>query len=229
MGRRMCATAAHLIDDVLPEVALRQWVLTFPFTWRRRLATDGALLSDLTRLFVETVHAFYARRDGNHGAKTGAVTVVQRTSSDLRLNPHLHVLFLDGAYHEAAGALVWTELPHLRTREVGEVLERALRRMDKHLRRRGLLDVATDDDASRDADPEDALAASAVSGQGRAGRERPEVRVCSWRGAAVPSPSWPVCSARRARVRGGRTGEWRSRCGNGRLGWCRCSSPSSAR
>lgn len=81
-----------------------------------------------------------------------------------RLNPHLHVLFLDGAYHEAAGALVWTELPHLRTREVGEVLERALRRMDKHLRRRGLLDVATDDDASRDADPEDALAASAVSG-----------------------------------------------------------------
>jgi len=31
-------------------------------------------------------------------AKSGAVTVVQRTSSDLRLNPHLHVVFLDGAY-----------------------------------------------------------------------------------------------------------------------------------
>jgi hypothetical protein len=29
------------------------------------------------------------------------VTFVQRTSSDLRLNPHLHVVFLDGAYHEA--------------------------------------------------------------------------------------------------------------------------------
>ena len=166
MGRRMCATSANLIDHVLPEVALRQWVLTFPFAWRHRLARDGALLSDLTRLFVETVLAFYARRDGARGAKTGAVTVVQRASSDLRLNPHLHVLFLDGAYHEAGGSLVWTELSHLRTRAVGEILERALRRMDRHLRRRGLLDGATRDDTEHgSADPEDALAASAVSGR----------------------------------------------------------------
>jgi hypothetical protein len=41
MGRRICATADNLIEHVLPEVALRQWVLTFPFAWRRRLAHDG--------------------------------------------------------------------------------------------------------------------------------------------------------------------------------------------
>jgi hypothetical protein len=34
----MCATAAHLMEEVLPEVALRQWVLTFPFAWRKKLA-----------------------------------------------------------------------------------------------------------------------------------------------------------------------------------------------
>jgi hypothetical protein len=55
--------------------------------------------------------------------------LLQRTSSDLRLNPHLHVIFLDGAYHEDGGELVWRELGHLRTREVGEVLERAVRRI----------------------------------------------------------------------------------------------------
>jgi hypothetical protein len=38
LGRHMCATAANLIEYVLPEVALRQWVLTFPFGWRRRLS-----------------------------------------------------------------------------------------------------------------------------------------------------------------------------------------------
>ncbi|XXZ63558.1 transposase zinc-binding domain-containing protein [Sorangium sp. So ce341] len=38
LGRRMGATAANLIEDVLPEVAHRPWVLTFPFPWRRRLA-----------------------------------------------------------------------------------------------------------------------------------------------------------------------------------------------
>jgi len=47
------------VDRVLPETALRQWVLTFPFPWRRRLAHDGELLGALSRLFVESVHAFY--------------------------------------------------------------------------------------------------------------------------------------------------------------------------
>jgi hypothetical protein len=49
-GRRMCATAANLVERVLPlETDLRQWVLTFPFAWRRRLAQDGELLGALPR------------------------------------------------------------------------------------------------------------------------------------------------------------------------------------
>ncbi|WP_437592350.1 hypothetical protein [Sorangium sp. So ce1000] len=53
------------------------------------------------------------------------MTVVQRTSGDMRLNPHLHVVFLDGAYHEDGTELVWNELGHLPTRAVGQVLEHA--------------------------------------------------------------------------------------------------------
>ncbi|MGH7347826.1 MAG: transposase zinc-binding domain-containing protein [Candidatus Rokuibacteriota bacterium] len=91
LGRRMNATAANLIERVLPpETALRQWVLTFPFAWRPRLARDGALLSRLTRIFVDTVHGFYASRAARQGAscaKTGAFTAVQRTSSDMRPEP----------------------------------------------------------------------------------------------------------------------------------------------
>jgi hypothetical protein len=57
-------------------------------------------------------------------------------------------------------------LGHLKTSEVGEVLERAVRRMEKHLRRRGLLvDESGADGAEDDADPESNLAASAVSGR----------------------------------------------------------------
>jgi hypothetical protein len=109
MGRRMNATAANLIERVLPEDAsLRQWVLTFPFAWRPSLARDGALVGSLTRIFEATVQGFYARRarqEGHLGGKTGSITVVQRTSSDLRLNPHLHAVFLDGAWHEQEGEL----------------------------------------------------------------------------------------------------------------------------
>ncbi|WP_437954768.1 transposase zinc-binding domain-containing protein [Sorangium sp. So ce119] len=53
--RRMCSTAANLIEDVLPEVAHRPWGVTSPFPWRRRLAQDGALFGVLTRIFVESV------------------------------------------------------------------------------------------------------------------------------------------------------------------------------
>ncbi len=100
------------------------------------------------------MHTFYVDRaaaGSASGAKTGAVTVVQRTSSDLRLNPHLHVVFLDGAYHEDGATLVWDELGHLETREVGEVLERAVRRMARYLRRHGAIETAQGDGA--DADP----------------------------------------------------------------------------
>jgi len=37
-----------------------------------------------------------AAQEGGPGAKSGAVSVVQRTSSDLRLNSHLHLIVLDG-------------------------------------------------------------------------------------------------------------------------------------
>jgi hypothetical protein len=52
---------------------------------------------------VAAVRSFYVERSaarsgvGRRDAKIGAVTVIQHTSSDLPLNLHLHVVFLDGA------------------------------------------------------------------------------------------------------------------------------------
>jgi hypothetical protein len=165
LGRRMCSTAANLMEYVLPpESGLRQWVLTFPFAWRATLARDGALLGSLTRIFEQTVQSFYAHRarlEGHAGAKTGSVAVLQRTSADLRLNPHVHAVFLDGARYEQGDELAFTGLGHLRTSEVGEVLARTIRRTGRHLRRPGLLR----EDPDEEHDAEANLAASAVSGQ----------------------------------------------------------------
>jgi len=134
-----------------------------------RLAQDGALLGRVTRIAVETVLAFYAARAGEEsglGAKSGAVTTVQRTSSDLRLNPHLHMIALDGTWCEKDGELAWEGLGHFRTSEVGEVLERLVQRLERHLRRSGLLRNFEDEaEADGEGDPEGNLAASAVYGQ----------------------------------------------------------------
>jgi hypothetical protein len=48
---------------------------------------------------------------------------------------------------------------------VGCVLERTVRRIERHLRRSGVLDAAADA-AGDEAEPEDMLPASAVSGEG---------------------------------------------------------------
>ena len=166
----MASTALDLAEFVLPPAPLRQWVLTFPFAWRSRLGFDAKLLGALTRIFVQTVLGFYTKRmtrEGVAAGQSGAVVVLQRLSSDLRLMPHLHVLFIDGVYEERREQVLFHELPHLSTREVGANLEEAVRRMARHLKRRGLLDATAND--TENLSPLDeghaALCASAASGQ----------------------------------------------------------------
>ena len=89
--------AANLVDHVLPEqVPIRQWVLTLPYPLRYPLAFDAKHPGHALRLFTDTVSAWYCRPHPR--SKTGSVTVIQRVSSDLRLNPHFHTLFRDGVY-----------------------------------------------------------------------------------------------------------------------------------
>ena len=55
------------------------------------------------------------------------------------LNPHVHAVFLDGAYRDKGDSLDFRAVGHLSTRDVAAVLERTRDRMVKWLRRRGLL------------------------------------------------------------------------------------------
>jgi hypothetical protein len=77
-----------------------------PFPLRFPLAFDGKLLSQVLRIFIDTVAANYRKRladRGIPGGKHGAVAVIQRANSDLRYNPHIHAVFLDGLYAPERG------------------------------------------------------------------------------------------------------------------------------
>ena len=67
----MTETALNLVECVLPPDPLRQWVLTFPFSWRSRLGFDAPLFTVLTRLLVQTVLAFYTQRMKEAGIGRG--------------------------------------------------------------------------------------------------------------------------------------------------------------
>src|SRR5450759_1183299 len=96
LGRRMSAGALTLVDHVLPDVPLRQFVLTMPFPLRFPLAFDGKLLGQVVRIFTDTVATWCQKRHAERGlpaGASGAVTVIHRANSDLRLNPHPHPIF----------------------------------------------------------------------------------------------------------------------------------------
>jgi hypothetical protein len=109
----MAYTAAHLVDRVLPELPIRQWVLTLPYPLRYRCAYDARLTSAVLRAFIRALFAELRRRSrrvwGIRAEQCGVVTFIQRFGSARNLNVHFHTLALDGAY---ADTLVRGQAPH---------------------------------------------------------------------------------------------------------------------
>ena len=90
--------AAHLVDHVFPEAPVRQWVLTFPFPLRFLFANNPQALTAVLAVAQRAISTFVIRHSGltvASGARTGAVTLIQRFGSALNLNVHLHMLFLE--------------------------------------------------------------------------------------------------------------------------------------
>lgn len=88
-ARRTCNSAANLVDRVLPDVPIRQWVLSVPFELRGLIAARADALTAVSRIFIETVFARLRERAemiGIAAPRCGAVTHVQRFGS-MNLNP----------------------------------------------------------------------------------------------------------------------------------------------
>ena len=100
-ARRMNDEAAHLVDQVLPQVNMRQWVLSFPYKLRFQMAHNAKLTSQILPIFIKVITSYQknvARRRGIKRARTGSVTFIQRFGSALNLNVHFHALFTDGVF-----------------------------------------------------------------------------------------------------------------------------------
>ena len=87
-GRRMNDTAAHLVDRVLPQVAVRQWVLSLPHKYRFLIAKDTQLLKKVLGIFVSVVFGLLvkvAKSQGIEGGRPGSVVALQRFGDGLIL------------------------------------------------------------------------------------------------------------------------------------------------
>ena len=123
---------------------------------------------------------FYKRRlrdvDGVLG-QSGAVSVAQRVSSDLRLNPHLHTIVLDGVFVADNGSPVFHPLTHLDDSDLANLLQVIRVRLVNFLLSRGIIEshhepTLLDDDFAEREPALARLAAAAVAGLLPAGPDR---------------------------------------------------------
>ncbi|MGH0034207.1 MAG: transposase [Myxococcota bacterium] len=154
-GRRMADTAAHLVERVLPEVPVRQWVLTLPYPLRWPCAWDAKLTSAVLRAFLRALFVDQRRRAKQvHGVRRGhcaAVTFIQRFGSALNLTPHFHSLVLDGVYAGPAHSPgPFLPLPPPETEDVARVMAGTARRVRRLVESRGQRDDL-DDEVAQDA------------------------------------------------------------------------------
>jgi hypothetical protein len=149
----MSDNAAHLVDEVLPRVPVRQWVCSLPWRLRYAMGYDRKLCADVLRAFIGSLRRslrWRAKRKlglrSVEDALFGAVTFIQRSDSSLRLNVHYHTLALDGVYvKDEAGELHFHDLGDPTPEEIAQVATWTHARLVQVLERHGRSLDASDD------------------------------------------------------------------------------------
>jgi hypothetical protein len=75
----MAQTTAHRVDHVIPRVAVRQWVVSFPIPLRLLLAAHPQLRSPVLGVVNRAISTFLIQQAGlkRTETQTGAVTLIQ--------------------------------------------------------------------------------------------------------------------------------------------------------
>ena len=84
----MAESAAHPVDQVIPRVPIRQWVLSLPIPLRILFAAHPEWLTPVLRIIHRVIAGFLRKQAGlqRAAADTGAVTLIQRFGSAANLN-----------------------------------------------------------------------------------------------------------------------------------------------
>ena len=89
----MAETAALLVDHVIPDEPVRQWVLSLPFQLRYLLAAEPKVMGELLRIIYRAISTYVTKKSGltKSNSQTGAVTLIQRFGGSINLNIHYHL------------------------------------------------------------------------------------------------------------------------------------------
>jgi Putative transposase/Transposase zinc-binding domain len=190
-GRRTAQQAAHLVEQVIPWVPTRQWVVSVPIPLRYWMAPSRDLTARVHTIIRRTIGQYYVNQAVKRGAtratvQPGSVTFLQRFGGSINLNLHYHMVFLEGVFVDrAAHGLKPRFRPAVSPTDadITTVLQKISRRVIRQLRKLGYLESGTQEvvptgyDPASDEDPELARTMAASVQQRIAFGERAGQRV----------------------------------------------------
>jgi hypothetical protein len=142
----MVEVSAHLVDQVLPRVQHRQWVLSMPRRVRWHLRHQPAVISGLLTVFLRAVETTIRQRSPGapSDARFGAVAFVHRFGGYLNRHVHFHVLVSDGVFSAGTdGEAIFHPALDLTWADIAAVQSQLRRRGLRWLQRHGHLDDET--------------------------------------------------------------------------------------
>ena len=96
--RSMVETAAHLIDELLPRVPFRQFVMSFPLRIRHYLENHATLQTVLKIVMDEIRKTLIANNPDVQAPQIGAISFIQHFGNTLNYHPHFHIIVADGLF-----------------------------------------------------------------------------------------------------------------------------------
>ena len=157
----MAQTAAHLVEQVIPWVPMRQWVVSVPIPLRYWMAASQDLMAKVHTIIRTTIGQYYVNKAVTRGfaranLQPGSVTFIQRFGSAINLNLHCHCIFLEGVYLDRSDQdrkprFVTDEPPS--DTDVAEVVQKISRRVIRKLRRLGYVEAGMDVPVATGYDP----------------------------------------------------------------------------
>src|SRR6266566_4781813 len=160
-GRRMAQTAAHLVEQVIPWVPMRQWVVSVPIPLRYWMAGSQDLTAKVHTIIRTTIGQYYVNEAVTQGHERstvhpGSVTFIQRFGSALNLHVHYHLLFLEGVFldrtDEGRTPRFLAGEPPTDT-DIAAVVQQISRRVIRMLRRLGYLEADMEPPVATGYDP----------------------------------------------------------------------------
>src|SRR5712692_3216366 len=160
-GQRMAQTAAHLVEQVIPWVPTRQWVVSVPIPLRCRTAPSQELTAKVRTIIRTTIAKYSVNQTVKRGierqkVQPGSVTFIQRCGGAINLNVHYHVVFLEGVYLDRTDQglkprFVKGEPPT--DADIADVVQTISRRVIRKLRHLGYLEAGINDAVATGYDP----------------------------------------------------------------------------